>query len=435
MRKAVKEILDEIGSSASRIHKEETIEKYKNDINFTDVLRAALDPYKQYYMFKIPEYTKRKSPDMFIDEALILINQLTTRKVTGNNAIKFVQDILSGLPEDDAEVVKRIIKKDLRVGVSVKTVNKVIPKFIPEYPCMLTASYSKKNLERINYPAYGQEKMDGMRVNIIIENNKISYRSRNGKLIELHNIPDVEFQKLSRFSKDGVFDGEMLVERDGKILDRKTGNGILNKAVRKTITPEDASLVRFVLWDFIPLKDFKNNRCDLPYSKRFTMLSNLLDNVESNIISRVETRQINNQQEANDTFNEFLAKGSEGIILKNADGPWENKRATHQVKMKAELDADLKVVSWMEGGGKYAGKLGALICESSDGKLKVSVGSGFNDEQRDTLKPEDVVGKIITVKYNERINSKNKDEDSLFLPIFLEFREDKDIANKSSEIK
>ena len=78
--------------------------------------------------------------------------------------------------------------------------------------------------------------------------------------------------------------------------------------------------------------------------------------------------------------------------------------------------------------------LGAIVCESSDGIIKVNVGSGFNDEHRKTLKEKDLLGKIVAIKYNTR--TKNKaGEESLFLPIFVEVREDKDIADSSKEVK
>jgi hypothetical protein len=44
------------------------------------------------------------------------------------------------------------------------------------------------------------------------------------------------------------------------------------------------------------------------------------------------------------------------------------------------------------------------------------------------------VGKIITVKYNEVIESQNGKK-SLYLPIFVEIREDKDVANSLTELK
>ena len=85
------------------------------------------------------------------------------------------------------------------------------------------------------------------------------------------------------------------------------------------------------------------------------------------------------------------------------------------------------------GTGKYEGMIGSLICESSDGIVKVSVGSGLTDEDR--KKPvEDYIDKIIAINYNGKITNK-QNEQSLFLPIYLETRFDKDIANSSEELK
>jgi ATP-dependent DNA ligase len=96
--------------------------------------------------------------------------------------------------------------------------------------------------------------------------------------------------------------------------------------------------------------------------------------------------------------------------------------------MKVELEADLLVTGWNFGTGKIAGLMGSVTCITADGGVEVGVGSGFNDEDRKML-PEDIVGKIITVKYNEVIQDKNKNTKSLFLPIFVELRLDKTQAD------
>jgi ATP-dependent DNA ligase len=142
---------------------------------------------------------------------------------------------------------------------------------------------------------------------------------------------------------------------------------------------------------------------------------------------------VNTLDEANEIFNKYLTQGLEGIILKDGSGPWEDKRAKHQIKFKGELECDLKIVAVEEGTGKYEGMLGAIVCESSDGVVKVNVGSGFNDTHRKTFKEKDLLGKIVSVKYNARIKNK-LGEESLFLPIFIEIREDKNRADNSKEI-
>ena len=75
----------------------------------------------------------------------------------------------------------------------------------------------------------------------------------------------------------------------------------------------------------------------------------------------------------------------------------------------------------------------AILCESADGVVKVSVGSGFTDEQRKTL-GEEIIDKIAAIKYNMRIKNKSGEE-SLFLPIVLEIRDDKEVADSDGDIK
>jgi ATP-dependent DNA ligase len=116
-------------------------------------------------------------------------------------------------------------------------------------------------------------------------------------------------------------------------------------------------------------------------------------------------------------------------------GIWEDKRSKDQVKFKAELECDLMIVGWEQGTGKNKNRLGALICESADGVIRVNVGSGFSDEQRDEFTVDMVVGKVATVKYNARIQDKSGNAESLFLPTFIELREDKRIADESKRIK
>ena len=150
-------------------------------------------------------------------------------------------------------------------------------------------------------------------------------------------------------------------------------------------------------------------------------------------IRLVESTTVENIEEANVIFEKYLEQGQEGIILKDTTGVWEDKRSKSQIKFKGEEECDLKIVGIEEGTGKYAGMLGAIICESADGILKVRVGSGFNDEQRKTLGKE-IIDKIVAVKYNMRSVDK-QGKQSLFLPIFIEIREDKDVADTNEVIK
>lgn len=427
-------IFETLSENPSRNFKIDFLSNLSNDNVLRKIVFLALDPFTQFYIRKIPKYTPAKPNQAdSLDSVLDSLSMLSSRQVTGNAGIDYLTKLLSSLVEDDAKVIERIIKKDLACGVSVATVNSVWKNLIPEFPVMLCSVFEQKLVDKISFPAIVQRKEDGMRVNAIVRNNTCEFRSRNGKQIELLGELEQEFIALANGS-DVVFDGELLVVKEGKILDRQLGNGILNKANKGTIKLEEAKMVNATIWDMIPYESFTQEICKTPYSSRFDDLSNRISNSVSEKISLVETHFVDSYSEAKIIFERYLEDGFEGIILKDSNGIWENKRAKHQIKFKAELDCDLKIVGVQEGTGKYEGLLGAIICESSDGLLKVSVGSGFTDEQRKELSKENLLDKIVTIKYNNKISNKDG-SNSLFLPIFIEIREDKDIADTFEKIK
>jgi ATP-dependent DNA ligase len=223
---------------------------------------------------------------------------------------------------------------------------------------------------------------------------------------------------------------------DHQFADRQTGNGILNKANKGTISAEEATMVHASVWDVIPYAYFTDGDCPVPYSKRFSSLEQLIQkqSADNKRVWLVSSQIVQTIEEAQEMFQEYLSLGYEGIILKDGSGVWEDKRAKHQIKFKGELECDLKIVAFEEGTGKAAGMLGAIVCESADGIVKVNVGSGFNDAQRKQYWKENLVDKIVAVKYNARIKNKTGEE-SLFLPVFIELRDDKDIADSSKDIK
>jgi len=428
----INEFLNDLAANSSRNYKLDKLNQHADNQLLRQVVFLALDPFTQFYIRKIPSYTTN-SVQTSLENALGGLHDLSSRTVTGNAAIEYLRMLLSSLSPDDAKVLERIIQKDLKCGVSISTANDVWMGLIKEYPCMLCSGYEQKLVDKVNFPAYAQLKMDGMRFNAIVRDGQVEFRSRNGKEIHLLGNLEKEFADLAGVV-NCVFDGELLVmdEDDYQYADRQTGNGILNKANKGTITATEASRVRAVVWDIIPYIYFIDGYCPTPYSTRFATLENMP--LETGKIRRVASQTVSSLEQAQQVFQMYLSDGQEGIILKDGSGVWEDKRAKHQIKFKGELECDLKIVAVEEGTGKYTGMLGAIVCESSDGIIKVNVGSGFNDAHRKTLKEKDILGKIVAIKYNSRIKNKSGEE-SLFLPIFVEIREDKDIADSSKEVK
>jgi ATP-dependent DNA ligase len=223
-----------------------------------------------------------------------------------------------------------------------------------------------------------------------------------------------------------TFDGELVCYKDGKLLDRKTGNGIINKAIKGTITPEETKMLRMVCWDHV---DFSGK---IPYSKRLLDVEAIDTTIQDKIIP-VESVVVNSEEEAVVFFEKCLAAGEEGAIIKNTNAVWQPKRTKDCGKMKAENVGDLRVIGINPGTGKYEGMMGSLQCETEDHLLECAV-SGFTDDFRKSI-DETFIGTIISVTYNAIISNKSSTKKSLFLPRFDCVRYDKDKANTLEELK
>lgn len=413
-------ILDELAATSSRLDKEAILKREHDNHLLKKVIVYALNPYLNFYVRNY-EYDARGKAS--IDTAFPVLDMLSSRKVTGNAARDMLEKVSLKMSEDDAEVLWRIIQGDLRCGVSEATVNKIWKGLIPTFDVML----AHKDISGIKYPAYAQTKLDGARCHLYYDGDQVVAYARSGKVFELHNSL-VDSAKILMLPGE-TWDGELLFYKDGKPLDRKTSNGLANKANKGTIKPLEAANVRFVAWDIVDFSStipYKNRWADL--AKRFLKAEKVAEK-----IFLVDCKIVSDEEAATIFFNKQLLKGEEGAILKNMDAIWVPKRSKDLGKMKAENEADLIVVDIQEGSGKYEGMLGALVCETRDGKVRVSVGSGFSDDERATW-GSDLIGKIVTVRYNARITKKGGGQDSLFLPRFVEKRFDKKRANSSDEL-
>jgi hypothetical protein len=420
------EIICQLDATTGRLEKESILLKNASDPNLKEAFRLALCPFTQFFIRKIPEY-KVGEESMTLEEGMKALKPLSDRTIRGYDARDYLVDILSQLEISDAVIIKRIIGKNLRCGVSEATVNKIWPGLIPTFPCML-CSPLKPGL-KFDFPALVQIKMDGLRFNAIVKGGLVEFRTRNGKTLDLKGCLEREFRIMAD-GRDQVYDGELLVvDFDENILPRQTGNGILAKGQKDTITLIEACQVRATVWDVIPLADFEKGFCKMPYSERFALVGEPINKC----IKLVTSHEVKSMDEAQELYQKYLADGQEGVILKSPSGPWEDKRVKHQIKLKAELECDLKVVGIEKGSGKFEGKMGSLMCESSDGVVKTSVGTGFSDALR-CLPDSHWLGKVVAIKYNARITDKKTKQSSLFLPVFVELRIDKDTPDASAQI-
>lgn len=444
-------IIERLRSDSSRNFKMEVLASEKDNTLLKRVLVACLEPRINYYLKKIPKYqtaeervTRSLEGTTYstLEFALSSLKQITERAVTGGAAIKHLTKILESLHPDDAKVIELIIQRDLKAGVNVSTINKVFPKLISETPymrCSLVRDMKKEPSQ--NDPHYSQVKADGSFVYIhapIQEESgdgpEMHLMTRNGNVY--NNKP---FRKLlndigHNLPNGYVYHGEFLVKQNGVILPREVGNGMLNSVMQgEDFEPGCEPMIE--LWDVTPYHLFNTDDTDTtPYKDRYEFLVDQLSEVEPDEnIGLIETRVVYSMAEAYAHYQECLERGLEGTILKQANAVWKDGTSKQIYKLKLEVDVDLVVKGFTEGKGKNADTFGSIICESSDGELRVGV-SGFTDKDRKWIHEnrQFVLDKIMTVKSNNLMETNGVY--SLFLPRYVEIRNDKTEADTLEHI-
>lgn len=235
---------------------------------------------------------------------------------------------------------------------------------------------------------------------------------------------------------------------------RSESNGLANKSLKGTISIQEANAMSFQVWDLVPLDVIYDGEKSLEYSIRFSQLHSLF--MFSDRVLVIESTVVNTLDEARTIYKKYVEQGLEGIILKNMDGLWENKRSKNQVKFKEEIMVDLRVVAVQEHS-KDSTKLGAVLLRSDDNLIRVKCGSGFTDtnavkvkgewipipfEELDELNrsklwlnQDDLIGSIVEIKCNGWIAAEGRTEYvSLFLPVIERLRNDKDETNTLSDL-
>lgn len=427
-------ILDDLAATSSRNEKIAILKTHRDNKTLQKVFFLTLDPRTQFYIKKIPGYTPEEFGPIAIEWAIDELNKFSSRHHTGNAAVAHLTYILSHLTEDNAEVIERIIQRDLKCGVNDATVNAVWKNLIPEYPYMRCALPKAVKLDKWNWKKgiYSQIKADGMFVNINFDPERnITLMSRSGSVMPKEPFYNLSMALRGCLKENTQTHGELLVRKAGVILPREIGNGILTSVLKGgSFESDECPIVE--IWDQIEYGADSDSR---PYSERY---DNILTQYNDKWGVRViETKIVYSLEEALEHYSSALERGLEGTIIKTREGVWKNTTSKDQVKMKLEIDVDLEIVGFTPGKGKNEVTFGSITCVTSDRLLEVNV-SGFKDKQQRGImtrqeiwdKRVELIGKIMTVRSNNIMPpTKSNDKYSLFLPRFVEFRFDKTEAD------
>ena len=416
--------IHKLNESNSKLHKQDVLTQAleaatlgsDNADTFLKLAGMCYNPYVTFGVRKIPD--NQESDREYANpwnEFIALLEELKERKLTGNAAIDAVAKMSLQFSSDEwNNFCAPVIRRDLRAGFSVATINKVCKKTdyeVPVFKCQLATN--SEGRPEMSGTKRLEPKLDGVRVLMVVSFEPGMYDhpepvatcySRNGKIFE--NFTHIEDQvttnvrkiitllgnEIGNCTKGFVFDGEVVGASFNELMKQAQ--------FRKRVTA-------------------MNNLAPL-----FTDLSSL--ETMSHIIVDLDTEEGN--KELKRYANDMVNADFEGIMIKDLEAPYECKRNLFWMKWKPTITVDLEVVELEEGTGRNEGRLGALVCEGTDdGKfIKVNVGSGFSDSDRDSYweAKDEVIGQTAEVLCD--VISQNQDGTySLRFPRFVRFRDDK----------
>jgi DNA ligase 1 len=392
--------INQLKSTDSRNEKEEIIRSVlsmsmlgcNNSTKTLEYLKDCYNPYITYGIKKISDTEDITDGDNPVNEFDQILDKLIDRSLSGNAAIDAIDRISRRFDSEEWNgFFAPLLRRDMRCGISVKTLNNVLsdtPYKIPLFECQLAKSGDDRP-EMIGIK-WLEPKFDGCRMLVKIQpktvNNEaeVTCYSRNGQIFD--NFKHIEKQLLDNLANIN-FRGNEPYFLDGEVTG-KSFQTLMTQARRKTEVQNDDSI--FNIFDYIPVRNFEQGYWNAQLFKRKEHLDMIAKNLTLCPNISILPIQIVNldtdigKQEMTDYANKIVADGYEGIMIKDPNAPYSCSRSTAWMKYKPTITVDLTVIDIEEGDKKNVGKMGALVCSGTDdGKLiTVNVGSGFDDQQR-----------------------------------------------------
>lgn len=437
--------LEKIASVSSRKQKEQILKdglESESEEYLRKTILYALDAYRQFNVTEV-EFIQDATPEtkciQTVDFIFTYLDRLSMQRAAAQ-ADKLKLSIFSSIDKETVEVVKRIINKDLRCGVGVKTAEKYV-EGVKDYGVMKPQTGKKtlhKDFEKFLELAGGYEnicssiKVDGVRICdcLVHKDGTVQYFSTNGKLYRnFHCFNPVVLEmadwihNLHKIKYPIGFDGEVI-----------SYDGNFQHVVTQTQRDHDVdtSDLRFLIWS-IPTSGFYfRDSYDivenyLPQVRRPLRQQNLIGpDAKTNVFCLHHNFEppFSCWKDVELFARQAISEGEEGIILKVSDHEHERKRSRLWFRLKAlylegeGVEADLKVLRWEHGkkGTKFENVMGALICDYNGEEVRV--GGGYKESQRTEFMTN--TPKWITV------NADSETEDgSLRFPQFVRAREEK----------
>ncbi len=393
--------LEEIKNTQGSKAKADLVKAYKDDKDFLFLLKILLDPFEVTNVKSLEKPTHPTgfwSKDQTEFRNLVKYLKATNRS---NKTLQTIQNFLAKLNPKEAEILAGVLTKSYKIGVGIKTVNKALGySYLTDFTLMKAEPFREDIIPfGKDGTMFVQEKLDGVRCLIKVENGVVSAFTFKGYSLQLPNIFKAVLNFCKRNGLDNiVFDGELLHNTS-----RGKATATINRILKNDVDKADDEMLSLSVFYYMTLEEFYTKEQTQSERDVVRMLSTLRQNHTNKHLNFVETYLVRNMNEVDKLFKGVREKGGEGLILKNPDGKYEFKRSKYWLKLKSIYRTTLEVVDTYLGkpGSKYEGIVGGLVCQTSDGIL-LSAGSGISDDDRLTFTDKStILGKFVEVAFTD----------------------------------
>ncbi len=259
----------------------------------------------------------------------------------------------------------------------------------------LSPMLAQKYVERAKYvtwPAYGQPKLDGMRVLAFFDGDETVLFSRERKPLDIPHFSDaITKQCKAKGIRKAIFDGEAYKHA------LKANFGKIISLVKKN--RPGSEVVDYSIYDCpLLVSDESSHDGSADFEDRTYWLAWALAGAVTPLVF-VETRQLPDWAAAKAWFDELTGDlGFEGLMLRNCKGKYaDGARSNDLQKVKEFDDAEFEILGVEEGTGKFNG-LAIYVCRAENGKeFRCNPPGGL--EGRALADCRKNIGKKLTVQY------------------------------------
>ncbi|MDD4804151.1 MAG: hypothetical protein PHN69_03170 [Candidatus Pacebacteria bacterium] len=253
------------------------------------------------------------------------------------------------------------------------------------YLPMLAQDYRKHADRHLRFPCVIQPKLDGIRAIAIKNDNVTKLYTRSGKTI--NTLPTVVY-KLNHIMNNGdIFDGELYLHKE----DFNEFTGSIRASVN--LDSETTDRMEYHMYDVPRINGITE---ETPFIARYNILKEL---PFTDCLKLVETHIVNSFEEALVWYDKWVEDGYEGMMFRNIDMPYEQKRSYNLLKYKDMVDEEFEVVDVIietRGNMKHY----MIECITRNG-IKFTAKMKGTQEGLSKLfsSPRDIIGKMATVQY------------------------------------